>query len=154
MNKPKGFTLLELVLVMVILGILAAFAIPKFFNFQSQARKATIEGLAGALRESITLIHAASIAHGDLNADVQMSDGTKIKVAQGYPKATRDGIGKVLDYSYNYHFYPDYDTDLVTFRYITKPGKKIEGMLENCYVQYSVKNISEQKFLTIELSGC
>jgi MSHA pilin protein MshA len=49
MNKQQGFTLIELVMVIVILGILAATAIPKFTNLQDDARSAAVDGLAGNL---------------------------------------------------------------------------------------------------------
>ncbi len=49
MNKQQGFTLIELVMVIVILGILAATAIPKFTNLQDDARAAAVQGVAGNL---------------------------------------------------------------------------------------------------------
>jgi MSHA pilin protein MshA len=45
MKKQQGFTLIELVTVIIILGILAAFAIPRFINLTTEARAASIEGL-------------------------------------------------------------------------------------------------------------
>ena len=58
MMKPSqsgGFTLIELVVVITILGILAAFAIPKFIALDSQARAATISGLAGSVNSAAAL---------------------------------------------------------------------------------------------------
>lgn len=60
MKSQKGFTLIELVVVIIILGILAVTAAPKFINVSKEARIATLNGLAGTIRSSVQLIHAKS----------------------------------------------------------------------------------------------
>lgn len=58
MNTQKGFTLIELVMVIVILGILAATALPKFVDMGSDARGAVMKGVLGSMRSANTIVYA------------------------------------------------------------------------------------------------
>ncbi len=58
MKKQSGFTLIELVMVIVILGILAAAALPKFVNLRGEAQRAAVDGVAGALSSGNTINYA------------------------------------------------------------------------------------------------
>lgn len=59
-HKEQGFTLIELIVVIVILGILAVTAAPKFMNLTSDANSAVVKGLAGAIRSASQTIYAKS----------------------------------------------------------------------------------------------
>lgn len=64
MKVKNGFTLIELVVVIVILGILSVTALPKFINLQSDAHASVVSGTGGALKSGITLAHTKWIAGG------------------------------------------------------------------------------------------
>ena len=59
--KQEGFTLIELIVVIVILGILAVTAAPKFIDLQGDARASTLQGLAGAMKGAATLVHGKAL---------------------------------------------------------------------------------------------
>ena len=63
-SNQQGFTLIELVVVIVILGILAVTAAPKFIDISNEARVATVEGAAGALRSARDLAYARNAVSG------------------------------------------------------------------------------------------
>jgi MSHA pilin protein MshA len=101
MQRQTGFTLIELVTVIVVLAILAAFAIPRFINLTTEARAASLKALAGSGRAAVALAHSAAVAKGkpNLNGPVTM-DGVAVTLIHGFPEVSPQGIGRVLsDYS-------------------------------------------------------
>ncbi|MFY9259236.1 MAG: type II secretion system protein [Gallionella sp.] len=64
MKKQLGFTLIELVMVIIILGILAAAAMPKFVNLKTEAALAAAQGVAGGLSEGISINYAVRSFNG------------------------------------------------------------------------------------------
>ena len=80
----QGFTLIELVVVITILGILAAFAIPRFTALDTQARVTSITALGGSLRSAAALAHAEYLALGT-NPSTILMDGQTVTLTNGYP---------------------------------------------------------------------
>jgi prepilin-type N-terminal cleavage/methylation domain-containing protein len=61
-RQQSGFTLIELIAVIVILGILAATAVPRFVNLQDEAALAAVRGIAGSIESGAALNHAVDLA--------------------------------------------------------------------------------------------
>ncbi|MFD2176802.1 pilus assembly FimT family protein [Veronia pacifica] len=92
-TKQAGFTLIEMVVVIVLLGILAVTAVPKFLNLSKDANEGSLEGLAAAVKDEVSLIHAEAIIQGEAGSEVHevKIGGRKGFVACGYPWG-RDGM--------------------------------------------------------------
>jgi MSHA pilin protein MshA len=93
MKRQGGFTLIELVVVIVILGILAVTAAPRFLNLQGDARAAALSGLSGAMIGGAGIVYGKSAIEGEdtaVKADSPDVDG--VTTHWGYPTATQTGI--------------------------------------------------------------
>lgn len=102
MKKQQGFTLIELVTVIIILGILAAFAVPRFINLSSEAKAASIKGLSGSVKAASALAHAAYIVKDVPTSTTVAMGGQTVTIKNAYPEGSADGIVKALDISNDY----------------------------------------------------
>lgn len=106
MKKQNGFTLIELVVVIIILGILAVTAAPKFINLQSDARKSSLEGLKAAIQGANGLVYAKAALGGNekkASSTWTGTDGVDIgasvnaKTDYGYLQATSTELANAID---------------------------------------------------------
>ena len=171
-NKQQGFTLIELIVVIVILGILAVTAAPKFINFTDDATKAAFAGINGGMASSMTIIYSkAAIDNKLTQASGETISGANIVF--GYPDASLAGIVKAAEVSSSL-FGTDKSTDYTYFidtaatpdeLYFTPSSKlgtlgaaaatKAEITATNCYISYTAAADKDTAASLVHVqSGC
>ena len=139
--QQQGFTLVELVVVLVVLGILAAVAIPKYVSYTTEARTAALNGLAGAIRSSVALVQSRYVATGQTTSPVTLADGSNVVVSTGanggIPTVAAAGIEAAVNQT-GFTFVP-----------ATGVWNFASGAIANCFVTYAAAGTA-----TVTSSGC
>lgn len=104
MKKQQGFTLIELVIVIVILGILAVTAAPKFLNLAGDAKAGTLNAVKASLQSANAEIYGKAILQNQQAAANGTLVNPAVKTAFGYAKATKANLALMLDV-------PDFDIE-------------------------------------------
>jgi MSHA pilin protein MshA len=93
-SRSAGFTMIELIIVIAILGILAAFAMPRFASFTSEAKLAAHDGIQSSLNSGIAIAHAKWIAQGSTGSVTLDGGGLITMNPNGYPDVAAAGAYK------------------------------------------------------------
>ena len=120
-RRAAGFTLIELMAVIVILGVLAATAVPRFVDLSGSAKSAAVEGMAGALASAASLNHAQNIAN---DAGLTSTAPTTVN--------TCDDVAGLLDGGLD----SDYYIDTTAGTTVSGGGIASEGGVSTCTVSF------------------
>lgn len=155
MKKQSGFTLIELVIVIIILGILAATAVPKFVDLQGDARASAMKGVKGALEGAATLTYSRSAIDGTEKDATGVAND--IPTVFGYPQSTlvalEDAAG-LSDTDWTIVGTSNSGVGTPGIAYITEAGA-LSGSTSTCVVKYveAADNSSRPEITTL-VTGC
>ncbi|GAM75994.1 MSHA pilin protein mshA [Vibrio ishigakensis] len=154
MHKKSGFTLIELVVVILVLGIIAVIAAPRFLNLQTDARISTLQGVKGAINSANQKVYGKAVIKGEETTQewrFPEFDAGKVQLRYGYIAATGDALKffVTLDNEVGIQKKDNVDEARVIRLFIADYGEK------NCYLDYQeALSNGEQPVITEEYSDC
>lgn len=162
MKRSQGFTLVELIIVIVILGILAVTAAPRFLNMSGEAQRGVLNGVSAALNSGASMVYGKSLIAGQQNAAIGGTIATDgIPVSLGYPKATAAALTQVIEVPDGWVFSTDAASGLVdeaapaTAGQIRLAATAAALVNDGCYVQYTIPTVAETRpTIVVEFDGC
>lgn len=171
-HRPiKGFTLVEMVIVIIVLGILAVIAVPKLINLKGDANRAVISGAVGSIKTAVQLFKMKSITSGEAMETQVEFEGVKGSHYQPWAAGATDtgftagyssvpeifeGAGlDIEDWSYRIHVESgSYAVAASPKSALDKAEPTIDEIRSTgCYLNYHWRNTGEP-VITTELSGC
>jgi MSHA pilin protein MshA len=146
--QSRGFTLIELVVVITILGILAAFAIPKFIALDTQARIATVNGLVGTVKSAAALARSLGMASG--NPAIVTMEGSPVAMLNNYPDSPAGGIPNAINVSVSdFTYAPGASGAVGTWTRVGAPGAA-----GTCVVTYTPAAVNGTPVVAAVTTGC
>lgn len=166
-HSIRGFTLIELVVVIIILAIIGVVAAPKFMSLTRDSYQANMQGVAGAIKSATALVHSkcvvdtscdesAAPAAGNGLGNRIIVQGESITLAYGYPRHTAAGIARAINIE---DFADGGDFRLTTYTASGRPGLRIRPNQQydanDCEIKYSQPlSAGETPFISIDIDNC